>query len=75
MPARRLEDRIRELCSKVVAADDAEFGSTFFELNSALREHSERLRKLAAGKLAGMKMNQKNADLNAQIPIKNRRAS
>jgi hypothetical protein len=52
MPSRRLEDRIRELCAKAVAADSSELSAIFSELKSALHEHSERLRKLAAEKLA-----------------------
>ena len=52
MPSRRLEDRIRELCSKAVAADDsANFREVMRELREALREHSNRLRELAARKL------------------------
>jgi hypothetical protein len=50
--ARRLEDRIRELCARAVTAQDPELDSIFSALQSALREHNERLRKLAAAKLA-----------------------
>jgi hypothetical protein len=44
---RRLEDRIRELCAMAVTAEEPELA----ELQSALREHTKRLRRLAAAKL------------------------
>jgi hypothetical protein len=53
VPSRRLDDRIRELCAKAVTAQDSELDAIFSELNGALHEHNERLRKLAADKLAG----------------------
>ena len=52
MRARRLEDRIRELCARAVAAQDSELDPIFSALQRALREHNDRLRKLAAEKLA-----------------------
>jgi len=52
MRARRLEDRIRELCARAVAAQDSELVTIFSALQQALREHNDRLRKLAAAKLA-----------------------
>jgi hypothetical protein len=51
MPSRRLEDRIRELCAKVIVAREEEVGPAIAELKSALHEHNARLRKLAAAKL------------------------
>jgi hypothetical protein len=51
VPARRLDDRIRDLCAKAVTAPESELHAIFSELNAALREHNERLRKLAAEKL------------------------
>jgi hypothetical protein len=40
-----LEDRIRELCVRAIAADDArELEYILAELKLALREHTERLR-------------------------------
>ena len=55
MPSRRLEDRIRELCAKAVAAKDGDLDPTLAELREALHEHNVRLRKLAAAKLAVQK--------------------
>jgi len=49
--SRRLEDRTRELCGRAVTAQDSELESIFSALQSSLREHNERLRKLAATKL------------------------
>jgi hypothetical protein len=55
VPNRRLEDRIRELCSKVVRAHDHELPSVISELKSALHEHNQRFRSLAAAKLLAAK--------------------
>ena len=52
MHARRLEDRIRQLCAQAVTAQDPELHGILSSLQSALREHTDRLRKLAAAKLA-----------------------
>ncbi len=53
MPSRRLDDRIRELCAKaIVVSNTDEFHSILVQLRAALREHTERLRKLAVMKLA-----------------------
>jgi len=41
-----LDLRIRELCSKVIAASPSEFQAVLAELRAALREHNENLRKL-----------------------------
>lgn len=51
MPSRRLDDRIRELCRKALTAQEYELEAIFSELKSALREHTERLRKLLTIKL------------------------
>jgi hypothetical protein len=51
MPSRRLEDRIRELCAKVIVAHEEEVGPAIADLKAALHEHNTRLRKLAAAKL------------------------
>ena len=48
---RRLEDRIRELCAKTLIARGPELQATLAELTSALHEHNERLRQVAALKL------------------------
>jgi hypothetical protein len=58
MPYRRLEDRIRELCAKALMAQDAELGAICVALQSALREHAERLRKLAATNLTSAERTQ-----------------
>jgi hypothetical protein len=48
VPSRRLEDRIQELCRKLIAARGSDLEPLIAELKEALREHSKRLRKLAA---------------------------
>ena len=52
MPSPRLEDRIRELCSKAVLSDETELTIVMSELRSAMREHIERIRTLAVRQLA-----------------------
>ena len=60
----RLEDRIRELCTKVVAVRGSEeFDQTITELKSALHEQAERMRKLAA-----------SAAMNERLPQDRRRS-
>lgn len=58
MPARRLEDRIREMCGRALSAQNQELDSILSELKAALREHTQRLRNVAAAKLTGGKANQ-----------------
>jgi len=60
MPSRRLDDRIRELCAKVVAATEEEVEPAISELQAALREHTSRLRKLAVTKLTGVLSSRNN---------------
>jgi hypothetical protein len=46
--SRRLEDRIRRLCSEAVtAAEPAELNPILEQLSAALRNHTERVRQLA----------------------------
>jgi hypothetical protein len=53
VPSRRLEDRIRELCAKVTLVHGSELNAAIDELKAALSEHSNRVRKMAAGGLLG----------------------
>jgi hypothetical protein len=46
-----LDDRIRQLCARVVAAGEEDLGPAISDLKSALREHNDRLRKMAASTL------------------------
>jgi len=46
MPARRLEDRIRELCARVVFEKGAQWASTIHELQLAIQEHTLRVSNL-----------------------------
>ena len=54
VPARRLDDRIRYLCAKVVDASEDELFSTVADLQAGLREHSDRVRRLAGRKLTAV---------------------
>jgi hypothetical protein len=47
VPSRRLDDRIKELCTLAVSADDADFAAVLSDLRSAPREHSARMREVA----------------------------
>jgi hypothetical protein len=58
MPSRRLEDRIRELCAKVIVAREEEVAPAIADLKEALHEHNMRLRKLAATKLTRLESSQ-----------------
>ncbi|HEY6337327.1 MAG TPA: hypothetical protein VIW68_02425 [Candidatus Sulfotelmatobacter sp.] len=42
------DNRIRELCARVVAADDADFSEAIETLRQALHEHAEAVRAMAA---------------------------
>jgi hypothetical protein len=44
---RRLEDRIRELCARVIITRGQESETKLEELKAALAEHTERIRKAA----------------------------
>ena len=49
---RRLEDRVRELCSRaVLARSEDELHTILQDLRAALHEHRNRLRKVAVFKL------------------------
>ena len=55
MPARRLEDRIRELCARVLYVKEPEWSTVVFELQSAIQEHALRVANLNASvTVAGM---------------------
>jgi hypothetical protein len=43
MPARRLEDRIRELCARVLYENEPHWTVTLRELQLAIQEHLRRL--------------------------------
>ncbi|HET9305080.1 MAG TPA: hypothetical protein VFO46_03560 [Candidatus Sulfotelmatobacter sp.] len=47
MPARRLEDRIRELCARALYEKGPEWVSTVHELQLAIQEHALRVANLA----------------------------
>jgi hypothetical protein len=49
--ARRLEDRVRSLCAKAVAAGSGELNPILSDLKAALYEHTQRLRTMPASTL------------------------
>jgi hypothetical protein len=54
MPARRLEDRIRELCARALYTSGPEWDAVVHQLQLAIREHILRMANLAvAATLAG----------------------
>jgi hypothetical protein len=52
VPSRRIDDRIRDLCTKVACSEGSDYEPTLSELKVALRQHTDRLRKMAAETLA-----------------------
>jgi hypothetical protein len=59
MPSRRLDDRIRELCGKALVARNSELEEIFLDLQSALHEHNEKLRKMAVQQFTDAKRQQR----------------
>jgi uncharacterized lipoprotein YmbA len=54
MPARRLEDRIRQLCARALYEQDPDWSATIAELQSAIQKHSLRVTNLnTAATVAG----------------------
>ena len=53
MPSRRLEDKIRHLCTLARDAKDGDAWLILSELRILLHQHVEHLRVVAAGKLSG----------------------
>jgi len=51
VPSRRLDDRIRDLCAKIITASENEQEFIQKQLQSAIREKIQQLRKMAADKL------------------------
>ncbi len=51
VPSRRLDDKIRELCARAVQCPNEDNGQTLEALRDAIREKTQRLRRLAANKL------------------------
>ncbi len=43
LPARRLEDHIRELCARASSTEDTDLTSVLFELQLAMHEYTRRL--------------------------------
>jgi hypothetical protein len=56
MPEQPLDDRIKELCAKAVATPPSpELEEILSQLQTALREHGQQMRKMAASFRARMK--------------------
>jgi hypothetical protein len=53
MPARRLEDRIRELCARALYAEEPDWIATIYELQSAIQEHALRVANLTTAATVG----------------------
>ena len=53
MPARRLEDRIRELCGRALYEKGDQWTATIADLRFALQEHTLRAGNLAAAATVG----------------------
>jgi hypothetical protein len=55
MPARRLEDRIRELCARALYERDPQWRATLIELQLAIQEHSLRIGNACTGSVVSGK--------------------
>ena len=55
MPPRRLEDRIKELCARVLIENEPEWSDTVQELQLALQEHILRIANLTTALLVAGK--------------------
>ena len=49
MPARRLEDRIRELCARALYEKEPEWSATIHQLQWAIQEHALRISNASTG--------------------------
>lgn len=49
MPARRLEDRIRELCARALYEKEPEWSATIHKLQSAIEEQLSRIANASTG--------------------------
>jgi hypothetical protein len=68
MHSRRLDDRIRYLCTQVTGASNGELEAILQELLSAIHEKMERLRGLAANRLlAGHRTKERRATPSLEI--------
>lgn len=52
MPSRLLDNRIRELCAKAIAADAVSVAQVLADLRSALHEHAQEMRNWARQEIA-----------------------
>ena len=52
MPSRRLEDRIRELCARIVCEKDAQWENAVHELQRMSHEHCLRLDNMTTAAVA-----------------------
>ena len=53
MPARRLEDRIRELCARALYEREPQWSDTIHQLQLAIDEHSLRVTNANAASVVG----------------------
>ncbi|HXJ85990.1 MAG TPA: hypothetical protein VMS18_04185 [Candidatus Binatia bacterium] len=49
MPTRRLEDRIRELCARVLCEKEPQWSATIHQLQLAIQEHAQRVSNANTG--------------------------
>lgn len=49
MPARRLEDRIRELCARALYEQEPQWCATIHQLQLAIQEHALRISNASTG--------------------------
>ena len=61
MPARRLEDRIRELCARALYEKEPEWSGTIHQLQSAIQEHALRISNASMGAARPIQVERRHA--------------
>ena len=61
MPARRLEDRIRELCARALYEKEPQWSATIRKLQLAIEEHGLRIANASTGEAQPQKVERRHA--------------
>ena len=61
MPARRLEDRIRELCARALYEKEPEWSATIRKLQLAIEEHVLRITNASTGAVQPLTLERRHA--------------
>ena len=61
MPARRLEDRIRELCARALYEKEPEWSATIRKLQLVIEEHALRIANAGTGAARSIEVERRHA--------------